>query len=103
MVFFYGKIPFMNATAEIDKAGRLVVPKKMRDALHLVPGSRLTLDQQGESIVIRPESNTNELYKKQGLWVYHGSSQITPQEVHDMIEKDRETRERRIMGEEPAE
>ena len=43
MVFIYGKMAFMNAIAEIDKAGRVVVPKKFRDALHLVPGTRLSL------------------------------------------------------------
>lgn len=46
---------YMNATTEIDKAGRIVVPKKMRDALHLVPGTRVTLKQEGDAIQIAPE------------------------------------------------
>ncbi len=50
-----GKMAFMNATTEIDKAGRIVVPKKMRDALHLVPGTRVTLKQEGDAIQIAPE------------------------------------------------
>ncbi|SFS04108.1 looped-hinge helix DNA binding domain-containing protein, AbrB family [Granulicella pectinivorans] len=45
----------MTTVAEIVKAGRFVVPKQMRDALHLVSGTRIPLEQAGESIVIRPE------------------------------------------------
>ena len=60
----------MNATAEIDKAGRVVVPKKMRDVLHLRPGTRLHLRQEGETIVIELESKPRGLYMKRGTLVY---------------------------------
>jgi AbrB family looped-hinge helix DNA binding protein len=70
MVFIYGKMAFMNAVAEIDKAGRLVVPKKFRDVLHLRPGTRLHLRQEGETIVIQTESKPRGLYMKKGTLVY---------------------------------
>ncbi len=60
----------MNAIAEIDKAGRVVVPKKLRDSLHLVPGTRLSLRQEGDALVIQPESKPRGLYMKKGTLVY---------------------------------
>ncbi len=60
----------MNAISEIDKAGRLVVPKKMRDVLHLRPGTRLHLRQEGETIVMEPEGKGRGLFLKKGTLVY---------------------------------
>jgi AbrB family looped-hinge helix DNA binding protein len=70
MAFSNGKIPFMNAIAEIDKAGRVVVPKKFRDVLNLRPGTRLHLRQEGETIVIQTENKPRGLYMKKGTLVY---------------------------------
>jgi AbrB family looped-hinge helix DNA binding protein len=46
----------MNTTVEIDKAGRIVVPKKLRDALHLVPGTRLRIERSGDRLVFEQAS-----------------------------------------------
>ena len=81
----------MNATAEIDKAGRLVVPKKMRDALHLVPGTRLVLEQKGEAIIMQPEVNARGLYRKNGMLVYDIGRPV-PTEAVDWVDQDREER-----------
>jgi AbrB family looped-hinge helix DNA binding protein len=70
MAMIDGKMVFMNAITEIDKAGRVVVPKKMREVLHLRPGTRLHLRQEGETIVIEPESKPRGLYMKKGTLVY---------------------------------
>jgi AbrB family looped-hinge helix DNA binding protein len=70
MVFGYGKMPFMGTITEIDKAGRIVVPKKMRDSLHLVPGTRVSIRTEGDRVVIEPESKPRGLYMKKGTLVY---------------------------------
>ena len=57
----------MNATAEIDKSGRLVVPKKLRESLHLVAGTRVALRVEGGEIVIAPEAKVRGLYGKNGI------------------------------------
>jgi AbrB family looped-hinge helix DNA binding protein len=97
MAFDNGKMPFMNATAEIDKAGRLVVPKKMRDALHLVPGTRLVLKQKGEAIIMQPESKPRGLYRKNGMLVYEFGRPLPPDHV-DWLDQAREERSEAIMG-----
>ena len=87
----------MNAVAEIDGAGRLVVPKRMRDALHLVPGTRLILHQEGEEIALRREASPRGLYMKNGTWV-HDAGLPPSKDVRDWIEADREARMQAILG-----
>ena len=86
----------MNAIAEIDKAGRVVVPKRLRDALHLVPGTRLTLHQEGNSLVIQPESKPRGLYLKRGTLVYDAGS-VPPSDVVDWIAEDRAARTKAVL------
>ena len=79
----------MNAAAEIDKAGRLVVPKKLRDSLHLVPGTRVTLRQEGCSIVIEPELGASGLTIENGIPVFRLGRPLPPDHVH-WVEDNRE-------------
>ena len=81
----------MNAITEIDKAGRVVVPKKMRDALHLVPGTRLTLRQDGDAIVLEPEYHPRGLYLLDGWPVFDGGGEA-PVDATDWVARDREER-----------
>ena len=87
----------MQATAEIDNAGRLVLPKEMRDALHLVPGTRIRLDQDGDTIVLRPQEHSGHLVKIKGFWV-HDADDTGPLDVLALIDQDRETRMRHVLG-----
>jgi AbrB family looped-hinge helix DNA binding protein len=100
MAFIDGKIPFMNAIAEIDKAGRLVVPKKMREALHLAPGTRLTLRTEGEAIIVRQETKPRGLYRKNGILVYDSGRPVPPDAVN-WLEQSREERAEELTGEWP--
>ena len=87
-----GKMVFMNAIAEIDKAGRIVVPKKLRESLHLVPGTRVTLSQRGGEIVMAPEAKPRGLYMKNGILVYDTGRVLPPDHVN-WVEQDREDRD----------
>ena len=87
----------MDATTEIDKAGRLVVPKKMREALHLVPGTRLRLHQEGESIVLQTDVQHGRLYEKDGILIYDAGGSPSG-DVCDWIETAREERHRQVLG-----
>jgi AbrB family looped-hinge helix DNA binding protein len=97
MALTNGKMPFMNATAEIDKAGRLVVPKKMRDALRLVPGTRVTLQQEGDVITLQPEATSRGLFWKNGLLVYDFGKPLPPDHV-DWVDQAREERDAELIG-----
>lgn len=58
-------------TVEIDKAGRIVVPKKLRDAMHLVPGTQLQLEQRGNTLILEPELPQARLVIENGFPVIY--------------------------------
>jgi AbrB family looped-hinge helix DNA binding protein len=89
-------MPLMNATAEIDKAGRIVVPKKMRDALHLVPGTRVTLRQEGDAITLQPEQGPRGLSWKNGMPVYTFGRPLPPDHT-DWVNQAREERDEMLL------
>lgn len=45
----------MSQTITIDQAGRIVLPKAVRQRLNLGPGSRLTLDVVAQRIELTPQ------------------------------------------------
>ena len=48
----------MSQSIVIDSAGRIVLPSEIRRRLHLVPGSRLTLDLVAQRIELTPQAQT---------------------------------------------
>jgi AbrB family looped-hinge helix DNA binding protein len=57
----------MAITTTIDKAGRVVIPKSVRDELHLEPGAAVEIATDGEQVTMRPVRETSRLRKKQGV------------------------------------
>jgi AbrB family looped-hinge helix DNA binding protein len=57
----------MNTTLTLDKAGRVVLPKPIRDELQLSPGDSLEVETSEDQIVLRPVRGTSRLRKKQGF------------------------------------
>jgi AbrB family looped-hinge helix DNA binding protein len=81
----------MTATVEIDKAGRIVVPKKLRDSLHLVPGTRVTFRLEGDAIIMAPEAQPRGLYMDRGTLVYDPGP-LPPIDTLEWLAKSREER-----------
>ncbi len=86
----------------IDRLGRIVVPKKIRDRLHILPGTDLELELDADSIRIRPAVNEPSLIHKQGVLVHHGS-ELTTLDVAEFVDRDRRNRADQIVAEEPLE
>jgi AbrB family looped-hinge helix DNA binding protein len=82
----------MSTIVEIDKAGRIVVPKKLRDALHLTPGTRLRVERAGEALKLEADFPEPRLEVRAGLWVMTGGPPIK----YDVLEHIDEQRERRM-------
>ncbi len=88
----------MNATAVIDGAGRLVVPKKFRDALNLRAGETLKIEQHGDTLVLQRPIPAASMFKEQGVWVFDAGA--SPDlDIVKLIEEDREGRMRSVSGE----
>ena len=81
----------MHATLTIDKSGRLVIPKRVRDALGLCPGDRLELRQHGSDVILTLSQPMSVLQKEKGVWVYR-SGQRTRVSIPELIERDRRQR-----------
>lgn len=63
----------MTATLTIDKAGRLVLPKAMRDKLHLREGSKLKAEIVGDRIELEQDLPKTKIVRgKDGLPVVMG-------------------------------
>ena len=88
----------MTATITLDKAGRVVIPKPMRDEMHLDAGDELELLFEGESLTLRPVRVATRLRKKQGIWVFGGTGRITAEETESVLRGVREQRDRDNRG-----
>lgn len=61
---------------KIDKSGRIVVPKPLRERLGLKPGTELKVqDQKGGLLCLRTVEERPALVKVDGLWVHRGVAQ----------------------------
>jgi AbrB family looped-hinge helix DNA binding protein len=70
----------------IDKAGRLVLPKPIRDRFNLVSGTELEVEVEPDGVRLR-----GSLRRKQGIMVHHGS-RVVQLDVAEFIRGERESR-----------
>jgi AbrB family looped-hinge helix DNA binding protein len=82
----------MNARLTLDKAGRIVLPKPIRERLRIAPGDELELECVDDRIMLRPRRGSAQLRKKRGVWVLHCGEPLTAATVDETIK--RESRER---------
>lgn len=59
----------MKETISIDRAGRVVLPKPLRDRFQLREGDSLSLEVKGDAIELRP-AKVGKLIKMNGVLVY---------------------------------
>jgi AbrB family looped-hinge helix DNA binding protein len=80
----------------LDKAGRIVLPKPLRDQMCLGPGDILQLESEGERITLRPVRPNATLKRERGIWVYQGEP--TDTSIPDLLDREREKRVRESRG-----
>jgi AbrB family looped-hinge helix DNA binding protein len=61
-------------TITIDNAGRVVIPKEIRDRLNLFPGTELELALVEDEINLKASANIPALREKRGMLVFDGYS-----------------------------
>ena len=54
----------MKATITLDKAGRLIIPKPIREQMHLREGSRLSVEVVGDRIELCHDADEVQLEKR---------------------------------------
>jgi len=88
----------MNTRLTIDKAGRVVIPKPLREELHLEPGDSLDMESAGEQITLRPVRGTGPLSKEHGVWVFHSGQPLAASATDEMLEQIRQERDLENLG-----
>lgn len=76
--------------ATIDAAGRLLLPKSLRDALGLAPGSTVDVSPYGGGVQITPGGRTARLERTStGRLVAHSETAVTDDVVFTLIDAGR--------------
>jgi len=73
----------------IDSAGRILVPKPLRDALGLTPGSVVDISRYGAGLQITPGGRTARLIERDGVLVFTGETKINDEIVFALIDAGR--------------
>jgi AbrB family looped-hinge helix DNA binding protein len=79
-------------TLKMDRAGRVILPKPVRDRLGLHEGSDLDIQETPEGILLKPTGHRPSMVKKDGLWVHTGK--VPP--GFDIVQAIRDERDERI-------
>lgn len=84
----------MNARITLDSAGRVVIPKGLRDELHLRPGDEIDLEAAGDEMTLRPVRHTMPLVKSEGVWVFRTGTPLSASVTDDTLRTIRTGRDR---------
>jgi len=63
-------------TVQIDQAGRVVLPKPLRDRFRLRGGDTLAIEVRGDAIELRPTQAAGQLKRVNGVLVYTGAGSL---------------------------
>ncbi|MBT4498922.1 MAG: AbrB/MazE/SpoVT family DNA-binding domain-containing protein [Gemmatimonadetes bacterium] len=73
----------------IDKFGRMVLPKTIRDDLGLEPGSALEVEERQEEIILKPIHPEQAIREKESLLVFSGKPTAALEEAVDRQRRER--------------
>jgi len=59
---------------KLDKFGRIVIPKRVRDDLGLKPGAVLQIEQADQRILVEPVNEGPHVVVKNGVLVFSGTA-----------------------------
>ena len=89
----------MKSQVTIDRAGRVVLPKTLRDEMHLSPGDTLDLTVKGDEVTLRPRRGATPLQKERGVWVFRTGKTLTAGETEETLRNVRAQRQRQKVRE----
>lgn len=79
----------MKKLLSVDRAGRLVLPKQLREQFGLHPGSQLELAISHDHVELRPLERKAVLRQNKKLWVHHGRAQTSLAQAVAAIREER--------------
>jgi AbrB family looped-hinge helix DNA binding protein len=75
--------------ATIDQAGRIVVPKPIRDALGLLPGTKVDITPYGAGAQLVPAGRTARLVEEDGVLVAASHTPVDDDVIFALIDAGR--------------
>jgi AbrB family looped-hinge helix DNA binding protein len=75
--------------AKVDAVGRIVVPKPLREAVGLTPGSIVDVSRYGAGLQVSPAGRLARLEDEDGVLVVAGGTVIDDEEVFGLIDSGR--------------
>jgi AbrB family looped-hinge helix DNA binding protein len=88
----------MSTTVTLDKAGRVVIPKTLRDELRLEAGDTLQLESEGEQVTLRPVRSATPLRKEHGVWVFRTGKKLSASVTGKVLQESRARHDRENRG-----
>lgn len=86
----------MNTVVSIDRAGRIVLPKPLRDRFNLHAGSQLEIASSSDHLELKPIDSAQAMACEGGLWVHQGVAQV------NLLDAVSQLREERLRGLNPG-
>ena len=77
----------------LDRFGRIVIPKKIREDYNLKPGSSIRIEESEEAIILKPVQGEPNLHVKDGVLVFSGTPLV---DLSDALAEHREERMKSI-------
>lgn len=77
----------------VDKFGRVLVPKTIRDHLGLHPGMHLFIEEHGQEILIKVANEEEPVERRQGVLVFIGKAVGN---IERSVNASREEREKKL-------
>lgn len=96
---FHGIFRGMSATVTMDSSGRLIIPRNIREQLHLGGGSRLNLEIKGDGVFLAPlPSESAQIVKSGGRLVIESTARLSNDAVRMAIVGDRNARSDKLSN-----
>ncbi|MBV8205867.1 MAG: AbrB/MazE/SpoVT family DNA-binding domain-containing protein [Acidobacteria bacterium] len=83
----------------VDSAGRVLLPKKVRQELRISAGDTLDINLEGDNLTLRPRRAAARLARKRGIWVLRDTgSHPGSEQVRELMARLRDERDGRNHG-----
>ncbi|MBV8800487.1 MAG: AbrB/MazE/SpoVT family DNA-binding domain-containing protein [Alphaproteobacteria bacterium] len=78
----------------MDSAGRVLIPRALRNELRMEPGDTFRLASDGEQVTLKPMRPDSAMRKEHGVWVFRSGRKIAASETDEALASLRASRGR---------
>jgi AbrB family looped-hinge helix DNA binding protein len=83
----------MPGKTTVDAAGRVLIPKALRERMHLGSGDVLEIESTDDNLILRPVRAAAQIQKERGVWVFRTGQPLPESIVNATLTGIREERD----------